>query len=207
MPAGSSVGWLGCSRTESRPGSPSVPRKRVTTRRFLATSIRSALRQILLTAAAISGVSPGASAARTSPSRFVRQEVVAQAAHGEVGDGGEGGGVVRVEDQAGDLVGLVGHHGLVEERAQRQVGERQARGHPLRLRVAAATPASTSPERAGEARASRVRRSGNTWRVPPSVAACMAGAPHRVGWSVGRGGRGSKSLLFLKKKKQKDFVP
>ena len=34
MPRGSSVGWLGCSRTDSRPGRPIVLRKRVTTRAF-----------------------------------------------------------------------------------------------------------------------------------------------------------------------------
>ena len=35
IPWGSSVGWFGWRRTESRPGSPSVLRKRVTTRAFL----------------------------------------------------------------------------------------------------------------------------------------------------------------------------
>ena len=64
MPRGSSVGWLGCSRTERRPGSPIVLRKRVTTEHFAAITIRSCRRLILLTAAAISGVTPGASAAR-----------------------------------------------------------------------------------------------------------------------------------------------
>ena len=66
MPAALSVGWLGCRRTASEPGRPSVLRKRVTTRQRLATRIRSWLRMILLAAAAISGVSPGASAASDS---------------------------------------------------------------------------------------------------------------------------------------------
>ncbi len=66
MPAGSSVGWLGCSRTAIVPGRPMVLRKAVVTRQRLATAIRSWLRISLETAAAISGVMPGASAARTS---------------------------------------------------------------------------------------------------------------------------------------------
>ena len=60
MPSGSSVGWFGCSRTAIVPGSPIVLRNRVTTRAFLAARIRSWLRMILDTAAAISGVTPGA---------------------------------------------------------------------------------------------------------------------------------------------------
>ncbi len=65
-PAGSSVGWLGCSRTESRPSRPTVLRKRVTTRRLRATAMRSWLRMSLLTAATISGVRPAVTPARAS---------------------------------------------------------------------------------------------------------------------------------------------
>ena len=65
MPRASSVGWLGCSRTDRRPGRPTVLRNRVTTEHFAAITMRSCRRLILLTAAAISGVMPGASAART----------------------------------------------------------------------------------------------------------------------------------------------
>ena len=56
----SSVGWLGCSRTDSRPGRPMVSRKRVTTKHI---TIRSLRPLILATAAAISGVMPRASSA------------------------------------------------------------------------------------------------------------------------------------------------
>ena len=63
IPVASSVGWLGCRRVAMRPGRPMVLRKAVTTRHFLATRIKSWLRMILLTAAAISGVMPGATAA------------------------------------------------------------------------------------------------------------------------------------------------
>lgn len=63
MPRRSSVGWLGCSRTAKWPGRPMVLRNRVTTRHLRATAIKSWLRMSLLTAAAISGVMPGATAA------------------------------------------------------------------------------------------------------------------------------------------------
>ena len=66
MPTGSSVGWLGWRRVERHPGNPTVVRNRVTTRIFRAIAIRSCTRISLETAAAISGVKPGASAARDS---------------------------------------------------------------------------------------------------------------------------------------------
>ena len=62
MPAGSSDGWFGCSRTARRPGSPIVLRNRVTTLHLAAMTIRSCSRLILVTAATISGVRPGATA-------------------------------------------------------------------------------------------------------------------------------------------------
>ena len=65
-PRRSSVGWLGCNRTERWRGSPSVLRKRVTTLHLRATAIRSWLRISFDTAAAISGVRPGASALSTA---------------------------------------------------------------------------------------------------------------------------------------------
>ena len=61
-PRGSSVGWFGCRRIDSVPGRPMVLRKRVTTRHFAATEIRSDTRMIFDTAAAISGVRPEARA-------------------------------------------------------------------------------------------------------------------------------------------------
>ena len=59
-----SDGWAAAAPTAGR-ASPSVLRKRVTTEHFAATTIRSCSRLILLTAAAISGVMPGASVAST----------------------------------------------------------------------------------------------------------------------------------------------
>ena len=68
IPRGSSEGWFGCSRTDSRPGRPIVLRKRVTTEHFAAITIRSCRRQIFETAAAISGVRPAARRESTSAS-------------------------------------------------------------------------------------------------------------------------------------------
>ncbi|MDP1567789.1 MAG: hypothetical protein Q8L91_16245, partial [Polaromonas sp.] len=58
-------GW---SRAEKCPGKPMVFRKRVTTLHLAATVIRSCSRMILLAAAVISGLSPGATARRTAVS-------------------------------------------------------------------------------------------------------------------------------------------
>ena len=66
MPLASSVGWFGCKRTDSRPGKPIVLLNFVTTEILRATAMRSWLRISLHTAAAISGVRPGASAANVS---------------------------------------------------------------------------------------------------------------------------------------------
>ena len=60
MPTGSSVGWFGCRRVASRPSRPIVVRRPVTTRVLRPTATRSPTRMSLLTAATISGVSPGA---------------------------------------------------------------------------------------------------------------------------------------------------
>ena len=60
MPSTSSVGWFGCSRTDMVPGNPIVFLNAVTTRHLRAASTRSWLRISLETAAAISGVMPGA---------------------------------------------------------------------------------------------------------------------------------------------------
>ena len=63
MPCSSWVGGLGCGHTAIRPLSPSVLRKRVPTLHFCAVKTRSWLRISFETAAAISGVMRGATAA------------------------------------------------------------------------------------------------------------------------------------------------
>ena len=93
--------------------------------------MRSCSRLILLTAAAISGVRPGASADSAARRGLVGQQPVAKAADGQMRDRREGRRVMAVDDEARDLVGLVGNDGLVEERRERQVGERILRGDAL----------------------------------------------------------------------------
>jgi hypothetical protein len=67
MPSTSSDGWLGWTRDDSRPGRPSVLLARTTTSHLAATVIRSRFDISLHTAAAISGVSPGATARSVAP--------------------------------------------------------------------------------------------------------------------------------------------
>ncbi len=131
IPSRSSLGWLGCSRADIVPGRPMVSRKAVTTRHLLAARIRSWLRMILLTAAAISGVTPGAiwdstALVAASLSRNSRKSPTVIEAIGA-----NGRRIVAVDDQPGHLVGLVRNQGLVEEQAQRLVGQQHARGHRL----------------------------------------------------------------------------
>ena len=59
---------------------------------------------------------------------FVGEQPVAEIAHCQVGYRGEGGPVMGIEDEAGDLVLVIGDHGLVQEPAEREVGQRHARG-------------------------------------------------------------------------------
>ena len=62
---------------------------------------------------------------------LIRQQPVAKLADREVRHRREGLGIVAVGDQAGDLVGLVRNHEVLEKRAQRQVRQRHLRGHAL----------------------------------------------------------------------------
>jgi hypothetical protein len=47
----------------------------------------------------------------------------------------QGGGIVGVDDEAGDLVGLVGNGGLFEKSGERQVGQRILGGDALLARL------------------------------------------------------------------------
>ena len=84
MPTGSSVGWLGWSRVARVPGRPIVERRAVTTGVRRATATRSETRISLLTAATISGVSPGARAVVSvvGSSRWSRSPPTVRAAIG-----------------------------------------------------------------------------------------------------------------------------
>ena len=158
MPFKSSVGWFGCSRTASRPGRPIVLRKRVTTRHLRATRIRSWLRISLLTAAAISGVSPGASAASASlvaasDSSQSRKPPTVRCATGANAPASCVSTISRVTSSAS--------YGTTASRRKAASG-RSASARRAAMRSSAdsaAMPASWSPERSGVALASSDFRS------------------------------------------------
>ncbi|MCY1268820.1 hypothetical protein D9M68_324610 [compost metagenome] len=163
MPLGSSVGWFGCSRTASRPGRPTVLRKRVTTWHLRATATRSWLRISLLTAAAISGVMPGATRASVALSVSCRSSqlrrspmVVAPI-------------VAKAEASCRSTINRVISSASYGTSASLRNCVRGTSASARRAAIrscslAAAMPASASPERAGLALASSVRRSSKTWR-------------------------------------------
>ena len=176
MPLGSSVGWFGCRRTASRPGRPMVLRKRVTTRHLRATRIRSWLRISLLTAAAISGVMPGAHAGKRGFVGRVRQQPVAEVADGEARDRREGAAIVAVDDQPRDLVRS--RTGPAPRRGSAAAARRPGTCAPpcAPPPMSAARPARTSPERGGVALAITSLRSRNCQRWPSMVCRYRGGA-------------------------------
>ena len=89
----------------------------------------------MLTAAAISGVRPGASAASRSRRGLVRQQPVAQFAHGERLHRREGFRVVGVDDQPRHFVRLVGNDLLGKKMRQWQIGKRKLRRDALFGRI------------------------------------------------------------------------
>jgi len=55
--------------------------------------------------------------------RFVTEQPVPEGPDRQIGHGGKGRAVVGVEDETGDFVRLVGHHGFSEKLRERHVGE------------------------------------------------------------------------------------
>ena len=104
-----------------------VLRNAVTTEHLAAIAIRSCKRHSLLTAAAISGVTPGASAERSGVGDLVGQQPVAESADRQMSDGSESVPVVAIDDQPCDLVGFIGNDCLIEKCLERQIGERVSR--------------------------------------------------------------------------------
>ena len=62
---------------------------------------------------------------------LVQQQPFAKRPHRQVRDRREGGGIVAIDDQPGDLVLLIRDHRFVEEGAKRQVGEHVTRRNAL----------------------------------------------------------------------------
>jgi hypothetical protein len=63
----------------------------------------------------------------------IGEQPVAQLADAHRGNRREGGAIMAVDDQAGDLVRLVRHHRVVDEFAQRQAGKCPLGRHPFGL--------------------------------------------------------------------------
>ena len=135
MPPRSSAGWFGWTRTPSTPRSPIVLRQRVTTRTLLAARTRSLLLISLATAAATSGVI----------ARCSRRELGLAASRRRAGTrgtrrrsgraiGAKAVAVERVEDQPADLVVVGVDQRVVDDLAERHVGQDQLGRDPLALR-------------------------------------------------------------------------
>ena len=129
----SSLGWLGWTRMPSTPRWPIVLRQRVTTRTLLAASTRSLLLISLAAAAASSGVMPGPDRRQHLLGRGVVENPFAELADGQAAQCGEGVAVERLEDQPAHLVGVGIDQRVVDDLAERQVGQDQLGGDPLAL--------------------------------------------------------------------------
>ena len=64
---------------------------------------------------------------------LLREQVIAELPNREMGYGSKCLGVVRVTNQPGYVVFLVGRDGIVEKTAQGKIGERHLRRHALAL--------------------------------------------------------------------------
>ena len=158
IPAGSSVGWFGCSREHSVPGRPTVVRNLVTTRTFRATSTRSCNRMSLETAATISGVNARARPARGSP---VASSSNSQSRNSPTVKLASGAKAARSCESRMSRVTSSSSYGITASVRNTDSG-RSARAICAATRSAALTaaiPARSSPLRGGDALASSARRS------------------------------------------------
>ena len=123
MPFRSSVGWLGWRRVDEAAGESDGGAEA----RHHAAFAGGADEVLQAHELGDGGGHLGRDAGRQRRQRFgggvLGEQPVAELAHGEVRDGGEGGGVVRVADQTGDLVGFVGDKRLGQEGFQRHIGQ------------------------------------------------------------------------------------
>jgi len=167
-PRRSSVGWFGCSRVAIVPGRPSVVRKAAVTWQARATAIRSWLRMILLVAATISGVRPGASAdsaacgdgPAATPSSQSRKPPTLRC---ETGSKAEAECVSRISR----VISSVSYGTTCSVR--NRLSGTSASAHWAAARSAsevAAQPASSSPDRRGVALASNSTRPSNAKLCP-----------------------------------------
>ena len=163
MPRGSSVGWLGCSRVASRAGqadggaerrdhpAPPGDGDQVLVPHDLADRGDHLRGQAGRERPAASRRAVGPRRPRPAASPAGRRPSGARPRANACA-------VVGVDDQPGDLVGLVRHHQLFEERRQRRRRPAPTAPRHVRHRTSAAQPASSSPERSGVALAIRSTR-------------------------------------------------
>ena len=103
----------------------------MTTRIFAATVIRSCSRMIFETAAAISGVRPGASAVKTLRRRLLAQQPVTELADRQVRHRCECSRVMPVNDQPRDLVRFIGDNMFSEKGFEREIAQGHLGRYPL----------------------------------------------------------------------------
>ncbi len=107
--------------------------------------------------------------------RRVAEQPVAEIADGEVGDRGEGGRVVAVDDQAGHLVAFVGDQRLVEKAPERHLGQAHLRRDALGI----VAGGDTGQAVAGTRRAGLGQQFAQAVEAPGGAADTMGKAGHR----------------------------
>ncbi len=122
-PRGSSVAWFGCSRTASRPGRPRELRKALVDLELAPDRDQVLVAHQLGDRRRHLRRDAGRDSAQPLGVRVVGEQPLAEGADRQVRDVGEGDGVVGVDDQARDLVRLVGDDQVLQEGPERQVGQ------------------------------------------------------------------------------------
>jgi hypothetical protein len=117
-------------RDDSRPASPMVLRKRVTTRDFAAIEVLVAA-DFCDRGGHLRG-DAGRHGCEHRGGGAVAEQPIAESADGETRDRREGAGIMGVDDEARHLVVLIRDDRLVKEMRERQVGKRYLRCHSFR---------------------------------------------------------------------------
>ena len=165
IPRGSSAGWFGCNRVDSRPARPMVLRNAVTTRTFCATTIRSWLRISFDTAATISGASPGATRASIAAS-VCGSNNQSRKSPTVIADSGANAAASWLSMISRVTSSLSYGTSGTSRKWRSGKSASTARAQTRCAALSAASPASASPDRAGEAAAMTAARLPKRWRSP-----------------------------------------
>ena len=168
MPRESSVGWLGCSRVESRPASPIVLRKAVVDAAFGGDDDEILHAHDFRHGGGHLRGQPRSQCGQAVGRRPRIEQPFAECADGQMGHRRESRRVVAVEDQARNLVFFIGHKIDVQEGLEGKIGQRHLGGDALD-RALRRDAGQRIAGAGGEALASSVLRSGKTQRVPSIV--------------------------------------